>query len=248
MASSNIFMTGNWKYLIMSTYQVSSKTLDPYLPKDTEIDLYKGKALISMVAFTFSRVHFFGIPVPFHQRFGQINFRFYVKSKIDGSKGVVFIKEFAPKPLIALTANLCYNEPYFYRNIKLKIKKTKKHLKLSYKHKSTKIVAESTLEVEQLKPESINHFVVDRYIAFIKNSKQKTVKYTINHKPWQLLKANTITVDNKILDLLPSKFKNAKHITSCFVDGSYVTVAKGVLQPTVLKQKKILLPHSKSAF
>ena len=74
------------------------------------------------MAFTFSKVRFFGIKIPFHQKFGQINFRFYVKSKIDGTKGVVFIKEFAPKPLIALIANLFYNEPYQYKKIDLLLK------------------------------------------------------------------------------------------------------------------------------
>ncbi|GAA4238578.1 hypothetical protein GCM10022291_29580 [Postechiella marina] len=241
MATSNIFMTGNWKNLIMSTYQVNSKILEPYLPKDTEIDLYKGKALISMVAFTFSKVRFFGIPVPFHQEFGQINFRFYVKSKIDGSKGVVFIKEFAPKPLIAWVGNLIYNEPYHYKKIYFNITKKSNNATIRYTHKTIKIVAKNTLKTQKLKPESINHFVVDRYIAFIKNSKKKTVKYTINHKPWLLIQTKTITVNNKILDLLPSKFKEAKHITSCFVDGSYVTVAKGVLQPTFLKQKSLVV-------
>ena len=64
MDTSNIFMTGNWKDLIMSTYNIDKSILKPYLPINTEIDLYNGKALISLVAFTFSNVNFFGFKIP----------------------------------------------------------------------------------------------------------------------------------------------------------------------------------------
>jgi uncharacterized protein len=124
MKPTNIFMKGNWTDLIVTTFEVKQEILEAYLPKDTTIDLYNGKALLSMVSFTFSKVSFFGIKIPFHQSFGQINFRFYVKSKLDGTKGVVFIKEFAPKPIIASIANWFYNETYHYKNIKLKNNKT----------------------------------------------------------------------------------------------------------------------------
>ena len=119
---TNRFMTGNWEDLIISTFEVEQEILEKYLPNGTELDLYQGRALISMVAFTFSKVKFFGVKVPFHQQFGEINYRFYVKSIINGTKGVVFIKEYAPKPIIAVIANGIYNEPFFYKNL-LKIVK-----------------------------------------------------------------------------------------------------------------------------
>lgn len=230
MKPTKTFMTGKWEHLILSTYQVDSKILEPYLPQNTEIDLHKGKALISIVAFTFSKVRFFGIKVPFHQNFGQINFRFYVKSKIDGRKGVVFIKEFAPKPLIALTANLFYNEPYYYKNVQFKINKGNNKINLTYKHKKINLTVHSTLETKSLKPNTLEYFVTERYVAFIKSHKRKTLQYKINHKPWKLYKSSNIDIDHNILKLLPPIFKHAKYISSCFVDGSFVTVEKGLLQ------------------
>lgn len=230
MKLSNIFMTGRWENLIMSTYEVDSKILEPYLPQDTIIDLYKGKALVSIVAFTFSKVNFFGFKIPFHQNFGQINFRFYVKSKLDGAKGVVFIKEFAPKPLIALTAKLFYNEPFQYKKINYNIIKSSKNIEITYRYKKIKLTAKSTLNTTNYKQNSLEYFVVDRYVAFIKNRKEKTLQYKINHKPWKLMKSTNIMLSNNILQILPPKFKKAKHIFSCFINGSYVSVEKGILQ------------------
>ncbi len=230
-------MTGHWEDLIISTFEVEEEILESYLPNNTELDLFNGKALMSIVAFTFSKVKFFGIKVPFHQDFGQINFRFYAKSTIDGSKGVVFIREFAPKPLIALTANLFYNEPYFYRKIQLNKTYSNKTQALKYSYKKMNIKANTFKESKVLKQGSFDEFVVDRYIAFVKNNSTTTFQYKIQHKPWELYKSANIEIDKTIITMLPDAFKNAKYIKSCVVDGSFVSVEKGILQQTIAKPK-----------
>ena len=230
MKAKNIFMTGHWEDLIMVTFEVDKAILEPYLPKDTEIDLFNGKALMSMVAFTFSKVKFFGIKVPFHQQFGQINFRFYAKSKTDDTKGVVFIKEFAPKPLIASVANLCYNEPYFYKSIRRNKTLKQGRINMKYSYGNLKIKASAKEKTGKLNPNTLKHFVVDRYIAYIKSYSGKTVQYKINHRPWELYDATSVTIENDILSLLPKKFKQAKLLSTCFVDGSFITVEKGLPQ------------------
>lgn len=226
MKPTNIFMKGEWKDLIMTSFEINKDVLEPYLPKDTELDLYNNKALLSMVAFTFSKVKFFGFKVPFHQNFGQINFRFYVKSKIDGTKGVVFIKEFAPKLLITLVANLVYNEPYFNKNITYNKFIKDNSISLEYNYNGSKTKAEGCLTTIELQKNTLEHFVVDRYIAFIKNKKSETLKYKIVHKPWRLYNLEISYFDSKLLNLLPKTFKNLKHISTCFVEGSSVEVEK----------------------
>lgn len=227
---TNIFMQGNWEDLIMTTFEVNENCLDPYLPKGTEVDLYNSKALLSMVAFTFKKVKFFGIKIPLHQNFGQINFRFYVKSKTDSTKGVVFIKEFAPKPMIALVANLFYNEPYHFKNIKYNKFVKNNNLTLEYSYKNSKISAKGILPKKETNINTLEAFVVDRYVAFIKSKKNETFQYKIYHKPWQLYSIKHNSFDKSILNLLPKEFKNLKHISTCFVDGSSVGVEKGKLQ------------------
>lgn len=227
MKPNNIFMQGNWKDLIMITFEVDKNCLQSYLPKDTEIDLYNGKALLSVVAFTFSKVKFYGFKVPFHQNFGQINIRFYAKSKINDTKGVVFIKELAPKPIIALVANLFYNEPYHYKNIKYNKYIENKNISLEYSYKNYKISAKGILPNIEIIKNDLEEFVVDRYVAFIKNKKNKTFQYKIFHKPWQLYSLSNQNFDNSILKLLPKEFKNLKHLETYFVNGSSVKVENG---------------------
>lgn len=223
-------MRGHWEDLIITNFQIDKAILEPYLPKDTEIDFFKNKAILSMVAFTFSKVSFFGFKVPMHQNFGQINFRYYVKSKIDNTKGVVFIKEFAPKPLITLVANIFYNEPYHFKNITYNKFIKDNEIALEYKFKGSKTGAKGSLVTDELTKNSLEHFVVDRYVAFIKNKKSETLQYKIHHKPWKLYNLDTSYFDKELLNLLPKTFKNLKHVSTCFVDGSSVSVQKGTLQ------------------
>ena len=208
------------------------KILEKYLPNGTELDLYNGKTLMSMVVFTFSKIKFFGVKIPFHQQFGQINFRFYVKSKINKNRGVVFIKEFAPKPLIAFVANTIYNEPFYYKRISRNKTISKNELTIEYAYKNMRIQASGKKRTESFKENSLEHFIVDRYIAFVEKGEVKTYQYKITHKPWKLYKTRTINIDENILSLLPSEFKGIKLISAYFVDGSPISVKKGILQRT----------------
>lgn len=235
LGSSNIFMTGNWQDLIISTYEVDQSILKKYLPKNTELDLFNGKALMSIVAFTFSNVKFFGIKIPFHQKFGQINFRFYVKSKINGAKGVVFIKEFAPKPLIALTANIFYNEPYFTKKIRLRTNTNCNTKTIKYSYKQMDVAAEIKSSTHSLNKNSLEECVVDRYIAFVKNRTGKTLQYRIRHRPWKLYNTIHAAVNDDLISLLPKTFQNIKHLKTYVVDGSSVLVEKGILQHSLVK-------------
>lgn len=227
-------MTGNWENLIIKTFSCDAKLLEKYLPNDVELDLYQNKALFSMVAFTFSKVKFFGFKIPLHQSFGEINFRCYVKSKLDGTKGVVFIKEFAPKPIIALIANGFYNEPFFYKKIQKKIFSSTAYKDICYSFKSHKkwfsINASILNKTDKLRPNSLQDFIVDRYIAFVKGRRNTTYEYKINHKPWLLFSIQKVGIPNEILNLLPKKFCTASEVVTYVVNGSFISVEKGILQ------------------
>jgi uncharacterized protein YqjF (DUF2071 family) len=233
MNKSKTFMTGKWEDLIISTFEVNQDLLKKYLPNNTELDLYKDKALISMVAFSFTKVKFFGIKIPFHQQFGQINFRFYVKSKINQTKGVVFIREFAPKPIIAFIANKIYNEPFYYRNVHRNKTETEHNIALNYTYKNIEIKATASSETQDLKENTLEQFVVDRYIAFVKKNKTETYQYKINHNPWKLYNTETVNTDKAILTMLPTAFNKAKLISTYVVDGSSISVEKGILQQSM---------------
>ena len=68
--------------------------------KDGVFRNFQGKCFASIVGFQFRGARLFGVPVPFHQNFEEVNLRFYVRREMaDGPRrGVVFVKEIVPKP------------------------------------------------------------------------------------------------------------------------------------------------------
>ncbi len=112
MAST--FLTAEWRQLVMANYAVDPALLRPYLPAHTELDTWNGTHYVSLVGFLFLRTKVLGIGFPGHGRFEEFNLRFYVRYH-DGNawkRGVVFVKEIVPKPLITLVANVLYKEHY----------------------------------------------------------------------------------------------------------------------------------------
>jgi len=108
------FLKARWTNLLMLNYEVDAEILKPYLPAYTVIDVWQGKALVSMVGFLFEDTSVLGIKWPFHINFEEVNLRFYVRH-FDGKewkRGAVFVSEIVPKYLIATIANKLYKEHY----------------------------------------------------------------------------------------------------------------------------------------
>src|ERR1700712_487644 len=130
-----IFLTAEWKNLIMANYAVDPMVLQPYLPAHTELDSFNGKYYVSLVGFIFEKVKIKGISIPFHTNFPEINLRFYVKhTDKDGNikRGVVFISEIVPRAAIAWVANNIYKEKYVATAMKHSVSISDKELELNY--------------------------------------------------------------------------------------------------------------------
>ena len=105
---SCVFLTAEWRKLIMAQYVVDPATLAPWLPAGLELDLCHGRCYVSLVGFLFDNTRLKGLRIPFHTRFEEINLRFYVRRiEADGSqkRGVVFVREFVPRAAITIIAN-----------------------------------------------------------------------------------------------------------------------------------------------
>src|SRR5436305_8593164 len=113
-AVPGIFLTAEWRHLLMVNYVVDPAALAPLVPAGTELDLWRGRAYVSVVGFRFLRARVLGVPVPFHRNFDEVNLRFYVRRRVNNEwrKGVAFVKEIVPRRAIAFVARTLYNENY----------------------------------------------------------------------------------------------------------------------------------------
>src|SRR5262249_42460557 len=112
--SERALLSAEWRDLAMLNYEVDADALAPLVPQGTELDLWEGKAYASIVGFMFLKARLFGLRVPFHGKFEEVNLRFYVRRKSsDGwRRGVVFVRELAPRRAVELVACKFYGEKY----------------------------------------------------------------------------------------------------------------------------------------
>ncbi len=106
-------MTAIWSDLILISYAVPDDVLLPYLAPSLELDRWEGSAWCSLVAFDFTQARVLGWSVPYPPSlcdFPEFNLRIYVTQR--GQRGVVFVRELAPNPIVCGLAKLLYNEPY----------------------------------------------------------------------------------------------------------------------------------------
>ena len=228
----NTFLTANWEYLVMANYEVDPVVLAPYLPNGVELDVYEGKAFVSLVGFMFKKTKLFGVSIPFFGSFEEINLRFYVKRK-DGNKikkGVVFINETVPFTLVALLANKLYKEHYISIPTKHAIEYgTIKKIKYQWKMNDywNSIVIESEIQKNKIEHTSMEEFIFERYFGFTKIDKNTTQEYRIRHPKWQVNKILEANISCDFGNMYGAAFKNLstrKPDSVIIAEGSNVSV------------------------
>lgn len=242
-----VFLSAKWEYLAMLNYEVDPSVLMEHLPPYTELDLFEGKALVSVVGFLFNNTKVMGIQWPGHTHFEEVNLRYYVKH-FDGSqwkRGVGFVSEIVPKPLISVTANVLYNEHYSTARMFHLIKEDKNKLLVEYNWKqknktwnSIQIQADNILQ--DIEENSEADFILEHYFGYNELNKKTTIEYAVEHPRWQVYPVTNFVIKADIENLYGSAFvpfiKGVQPHSVFLARGSDVIVRKPV------KIKKYALP------
>ena len=181
------FLSAEWRKLAIINYTINPQILEKFLPQGVQVDFWKGKCYVSVVAFMFQNTRILGVSVPFHRNFEEVNLRFYVKKWEDDiwKRGVVFIKEFVPKKALSMVANTFYNEHYETCEMKhhihegqyLAVKyhwnnKVANFIKITADHHRNSMIEDSEFE-----------FITEHYFGFTKSG-ITTTEYEVRHPKW----------------------------------------------------------------
>src|SRR5262245_26883484 len=112
--SRSAFLTAEWRHLAMLNFEVDPALVRPVVPAGTELDDYRGRTFVSLVAFMFLNTRVLGISIPRHRDFEEVNLRFYVRRRTSEGwrRAVVFVRELVPRAAIAMVARVFYGENY----------------------------------------------------------------------------------------------------------------------------------------
>jgi len=233
------FLTAGWHHLAILNYQVDPAILAKYVPAGTEIDFFQGKTFVSMVGFRFLNTRVFGLPIPFHRNFDEVNLRFYVKRIVDGEtrRGVTFLKEVAPKRMVGFVARRFYNENYAIMPMRSRIELpqngTLGHTSYHWRFGDRwhRMAAEISGAPQPPAPGSEAEFIVEHYWGYSRQRDGGTMEYQVEHPPWRIWTARSAHFECDVSALYGPEFAPflSQPPSSAFVaDGSAVSVRKGV--------------------
>jgi len=228
-----------WRHLAMLNYEIDPAVLEPFVPAGTELDFWEGRTYASIVGFQFLNARLFGFRVPFHGDFEEVNLRFYVRRRAQEGwrRGVVFVRELAPRLAVALAARLLYGENYLCVPMGRQVMergeneppaRVEYHWKFRRRPRRLMIETDGAAE----RPESGSHeeFLVEHYWGYSKLPRGRAMEYLVAHRPWKISPATAVEFNGDVAALYGERFAPflAHEPASAFwVDGSPVRVYSG---------------------
>ena len=240
MAFSLPFLTAEWRNILMLNYEVDPAILLPYIPAGTELELWDGKALVSMVGFMFNKTRVLRIAPPFHTRFEEINLRFYVQRIVDGETrhGVVFIKEIVPRFWVARMARVLYGENYIALPTRHTIEKLPEkpgaeglvEFSWRYKGRRSRLGGLAVGQAQEIRPGSSEEFITQHYWGYTRLGPQTSGEYRVEHPGWcirQVAQPYLLCDVDKLYGKELEPFLRRRPYSAFLADGSAVTIYMG---------------------
>ena len=214
--------------------------LKPFVPRGTSLDLWQGRALASVVGFRFVDTRVLRVPIPLHRDFDEVNLRFYVRRELpDGEvrRGVVFIRELVPKPIIAWVARALYNEPYRALTMRSDVPRspteTPGTLRYAWRRRTTSgrtwehvaVRAAGNATVPVVGTEA--QFITEHFWGYTRQRDGSTVEYEVRHPSWRVWAGEDADLRADVATLYGAAFEGALagRPRSAFVaEGSAVSV------------------------
>ncbi|MFY9912623.1 MAG: DUF2071 domain-containing protein [Candidatus Sulfotelmatobacter sp.] len=200
--SKRVFLSAEWRDLVMLNYEVEPSLLSRYVPAGTSLDSFDGKTYVSLVGFRFLRTRLFGrFPVPFHRDFDEVNLRFYVRRKAGKEirTGVVFVAEIVPRHAIAAMARIVYGENYKYAPMKHRIETPEVGKTAEYewqiRGRWCRLSAQTAGPPERPRERSLEQFIAEHYWGYSGQPHGPALEYHVSHVPWQVWKTSAASFD-----------------------------------------------------
>jgi len=229
------FLKAEWRKLAIANYVVDASVLQKLVPYKTELDLWQGKCYVSLVGFMFLNTKTFGIKIPFHVNFEEVNLRFYVRFKENNEwkRGVVFIKELVPKMAITFVANTFFKEHYQTVPMNHFWKESEERFEIQYswkiKNSEHSIHLVSKKESKEIPAESEAEFITEHYWGYTKIKENITFEYEVKHPRWRHYEVLNSQIEVDFATVYGDEFKFLNHIQPLSVmlfEGSDIIVEK----------------------
>ena len=190
-----------WERVVFLHYEVEPEALRPQVP--FELDLFEGRAYVSLVAFTLRALRFSaGGPALATHEF--LNVRTYVRGN-----GIYFLAEWLPHPLCVLLGPRLYGLPY--RPGRLRYEHEPPLLRGRVEAAGGALEYRARVRGPGRPAEGLEEFLVERYSAFTRRGAQACV-FRVRHEPWILTPLEPEILDDRLIHGTGPWFRKARFV------------------------------------
>jgi uncharacterized protein YqjF (DUF2071 family) len=204
-----------WTNLLFVHWRVPVELVQPLIPPELTLDTWEGQAWVGLVPFYMSGVRPWWFPsIPGVSAFCETNVRTYVHFR-GGDPGVWFLSLEASRSLAVRVARWRWHLPYFRATMNL----TRRGNTVAYDSyrlwpgtagSGCRIHAEigpllgqdthhRTLPAGRAIPETLEHFLVERYILYAQAAPRKLLAGRVHHVPYPVREARLTEFDDTLL-------------------------------------------------
>ena len=222
----------SWDRALFLHYRVAPEYLQPQIP--FELDLHDGQAYVSLVAFTLRNMRIdhpkFGwLTHPLHTH-AFLNVRTYVR--VGKLRGIYFLAEWLNNRLATMLGPILYGLPYRFGQ--LTYSHNASHLSgqilggMSSAGKKTPMPVRGVLGYraalpsspiyEPAAPSTLDHFLLERYIAFTKHGPFRRL-FHVWHGPWPQTEIDAQIESDTLLHQTGPWFQDAQFVSANFSPG-----------------------------
>lgn len=185
-------MRQRWSDLLFLHWPVDPKVLKPYLPERLHADVFDDQAWIGVVPFAMERVRPVGLPpLPWVSWFLELNVRTYVHDE-SGRPGVWFFSLDCDQPIAVEVARRFFHLPYHHARMSADLHGG--DVIYSSQRRGTEIASRfryrRAVGAEPARPQSLEWFLVERYLLFAKDRAGKLRSGRVHHHPYRIAQAD----------------------------------------------------------
>lgn len=187
-----------WERFLLMNFEVDPAALQPQVP--FELDLFRGRAWVSCVAFDLTGMELVGAPrwiQPVVRAIGSnafLNVRTYVR--IGGETGIFFITEWLNNAPAVLFGPLAYGLPYRWGRLDYRHEHEKGSVRGTVRA-GDRLAWRGTISSKSAKRAGLAEFLMERYTAF--TARVRPRRFEVAHAPWMQSEADVEMLDTSLL-------------------------------------------------
>lgn len=202
-------MHQNWHHLLFLHWEIPVADLQKLVPPGLTVDTFDGKAYVGLIPFTMTGVRPVLMPaLPGVSSFHEVNVRTYVHRN-GADPGVWFFSLDAASMIAVEAARAAYHLPYFQSRIELtagrgmfpEIEFTSHREDPRGAMPAHAHIRYAGVEgpVAPAREKTLEHFLVERYILYAKDSDHDLYRARVHHQPYPLQKADVLELDETLI-------------------------------------------------